>query len=92
MKWSGVYSVAIELKPKKGGRVCSNTEAISERMDTGVGGSNNAQALSAALTHKCIYVGEGGQSATQVYHKSVVNNLESLMNSFVDLKRRASAI
>ena len=52
MRWGGVYSVEIRPKPKKGGRVSSNTEKIPERMDTDVGGSNNARALHAANTQR----------------------------------------
>ena len=48
VKWHGVYSVATRPKLKKGGRVSSNTEEIPEMVDTGVGGSSNAQTLSAA--------------------------------------------
>ena len=48
VKWGGVYSVTIRPKPKKGERVSSNSEEIPERVDTGVGGSNNARALPAA--------------------------------------------
>ena len=40
--WSGVVT---RSKPKKGGRVSSNTEDIPERVDTGIEGSNNTQAL-----------------------------------------------
>jgi len=36
------------MKPKKGGSVSSDTEEMPERVDTGVGGSNNARALPAA--------------------------------------------
>ena len=57
VKWGGVYSVAIRSKSKKGGRVSSNTEDIPERVDTSIGGSNNARALSAALTHRWTCVG-----------------------------------
>ena len=38
----------IRPKPKKGGRVSPDTEEIPGRVDTGVGGSNNAQILPAA--------------------------------------------
>jgi len=48
----GVYSIVIRPKPKKGGRVSSNTEEIPERVNTGVEGSNNARALPAAYTQK----------------------------------------
>jgi len=50
VKWGGVYSFAIGPRPKKGGRVSSDTEELPERVDTGVGGSNNARALPVAHT------------------------------------------
>ena len=52
MKWDGLHSVAIRPKPKKGGRVSSNTEEISGMVDTGVEGSKNAQALPAPYTQR----------------------------------------
>jgi len=54
---AGCYSVPIRPKPRKAGTVSFNTEDIPERVDTGVGGSNNAQTLSAALTHRWTCVG-----------------------------------
>jgi len=57
VKWVGVYSIAIRLKLKKGGRVSSNTEEIPERVNNGVGGSNNAQALPAAHTQRWTCMG-----------------------------------
>jgi len=55
----------IRLKPKKGGRVSFDTEEIPERVDTGVGGSNNAQVLPAA--HPEVGMQEG-QSATKAIY------------------------
>jgi len=63
VKWNGVYSVAIRSKPKKGGRVSPDTEEIPEKVDTGVGGSKNAQALRAA--HPEVDMHGGGQSAAK---------------------------
>jgi len=57
VKWDGAYSVAIRPKPKKGGKVSSKTEEIPERVDTGVGGSNNARALPATHTQRWTCVG-----------------------------------
>jgi len=42
----------IRPKPKKGGRVSSDTEEIPGRVDTGVGGLKNAWTLSAAHTER----------------------------------------
>ena len=62
MKWGGVYSVAIRPKPKRREEVSSDTEKIPERVDTGIGGSNNAQALPAAYLEVDMH---GGKSATK---------------------------
>ena len=50
VKWGGIYSIAISPKPKKVGRFfltlkLYRAEEIPERVDTSLGGSNNAQAL-----------------------------------------------
>jgi len=44
-------------KPKRRGKVSSNTEEIPERVNTGVGGSNNARALPAAHTQRWTFMG-----------------------------------
>jgi len=57
-------SSAIWPKPKEERRrVSSDTEDIFERVDTGVGGLNNIQALFPALT---LGGHEWGQSSTQI--------------------------
>jgi len=57
VKWVVIYSVVIRLKPKKEGSVVSNREEMPERVDTGVGGSNNARTLLAAHTQRWTCIG-----------------------------------
>jgi len=41
VKWGHIYSFAMRLKPKKGGRISSDAEDVPERVDTSIGVSNN---------------------------------------------------
>jgi len=72
MKWDGLHSVAIRPKPKKGGRVSSNTEEISGMVDTGVEGSKNAQALPAPYTQRWTCMRGGGKVQQEGFHLSVL--------------------